>query len=151
MKRRAQIGFPTSGGHDLSHGEQIGRCAEGRGAEAGGNMEVGSSTVPADELHPLVGSLVLLGTLAKLLELRGGETTCFFSTRFVNYTRSMGLLAVFYPWSGSGCALRSVSTYEVKRPEGQIWHRKDVMPAVQGIAVGAEGSAQLGLLCFCPY
>ena len=72
VKRRAQIGFSMAGSHDLSHGVHIGRCAEGRGAEVGGNREVGSSTVLIDELHPLFGFLVLLGTLAKLLELRGG-------------------------------------------------------------------------------
>ena len=33
------------------------------------------SLLPADELHPLFGSLALLGTLAKLSELRGGEST----------------------------------------------------------------------------
>ena len=39
----------------------------------------------------------------------------------------------------------------MKRPEGQIGRRKDVMPAVQGNAVGANGSGQLGLLCIYPY
>ena len=151
MKRRAQIGFPTTGGHDLSHDVQIGRCVEGQGTEAGGNREVGSSIVPTNELHPLFGFMVLLGTLAKLLELRGRETTGFFSNGFFNYNGSMGLPAVFYLWSGSGRALRSVLIYEVKRPKGQIRPRKDVMPAVQGNAVGADGSGQIRLLCFCPY
>ena len=38
---------------------------------------MGSSTVllPADVLHTLIWSLVRLGTLAKLLELKGGEST----------------------------------------------------------------------------
>ena len=63
----------------------------------------------------------------------------------------MGLPAGFCPWSGSGRALRSVLTYEVKRPEGHIGCRKDVMPVVQGNAIAADGSGQLGLLCFCPY
>ena len=112
---------------------------------------MGSSTVPTNELHPLFGFVVLLGTLAKLLELKGGETTDFFSNGFVNYNGSMGLPAVFFPWSGSRRAVRSVLTYEVKRLEGQIRPRKDVMPKVQGNAVGADGSGQLGLLCFCPY
>ena len=58
---------------------------------------MGSSTVLTDELHPLFGFLVLLGTLEKLLELRGGETTGFFSNGFVNYIGSIGLPAVFCP------------------------------------------------------
>ena len=39
----------------------------------------------------------------------------------------------------------------MERSEGQIGHRKDIMPAVLGIVVGAAGSAQLGLLCICSY
>ena len=42
---------------------QIGRCAEGRDAVVGGNREVGSSTVPIDELYPSFGSLGMLGTI----------------------------------------------------------------------------------------
>ena len=39
----------------------------------GMNMEVGSSTVPNDELHPMLGSMVLLGTLARSMGLPAGQ------------------------------------------------------------------------------
>ena len=47
--------------------------------------------------------------------------------------------------------LRTISTYGVERSEGQIRRRKDIMPVLWGITVGAAVSAQIGLLYFCPY
>ena len=41
----------------------------------------------------------------------------------------MGIPAVFCPWSGSGRALRSVSTYEEEISEGLIGHWKDIIAA----------------------
>ena len=45
------------------------------------------SLLPADELHPLFGSLALLGTLAKVLELRLGESTL---GQWVSEARGLG-------------------------------------------------------------
>ena len=45
------------------------------------------SLLPADELHQLFETLVLVGTLAKLLDLRGGESTL---SQWVSETRGSG-------------------------------------------------------------